>query len=85
MPIVVKCPHCDKKIEAPDKLAGRRIKCPSCDEKLRVPQEAQEEPLTVAPLDQEEERERQRMISDSLRLNQFISEQTAEDPVPELN
>ncbi|MCH8193419.1 MAG: hypothetical protein IIA65_05315 [Planctomycetes bacterium] len=82
MAIVLRCPHCDKKIEAPDTLAGRRIKCLSCNQRLRIPipTQPQTETFTVAPLDQEEERERKRLISDSLLLNQIISEQTAEVP-----
>ena len=80
MAIVLKCPHCDKKIETSDTLAGRRIKCPACTRSLRLPTPPEAETLTVTPLDQEVERERKRLISDSLQLNQFISEQTAEIP-----
>lgn len=78
MAIVLRCPHCDKKIETPDTLAGRRIKCPSCSEKLRIPTTPEAETLIVAPLDLEDERQRKRLISDSLLLNEIISEQTAE-------
>ena len=80
MAIVLRCPHCDKKIETPDTLAGRRIKCPSCNQRLRIPTQPEEETLTVAPLDLEEERERKRLISDSLLLNGIIAEHTAELP-----
>ncbi|MCH8192603.1 MAG: hypothetical protein IIA65_01135, partial [Planctomycetes bacterium] len=80
MAIVLRCPHCDKKIETPDTLAGRRIKCPSCNEKLRIPTTPEAETLTVTPVNQEDERQRKRLISDSLLLNQLISEQTAEIP-----
>lgn len=80
MAVVLRCPHCDKKIETPDTLAGRRIKCPSCNQSLRIPTQPEEETLTVAPLDLEEERERKRLISDSLLLNGIIAEYTAELP-----
>jgi hypothetical protein len=38
MPRVV-CPHCRKKLEPPDHLAGRRVLCPRCDTAIVVPTE----------------------------------------------
>ena len=82
MAIAFKCTSCDKMIEAPDSLAGRRIKCPKCKQAVRVPDQKapEEETLTVAPLDEEEERRRKRLISDALRLDQIIAEETPDAP-----
>lgn len=34
----VECPHCRKKIQAPEKYRGKKIKCPGCKGPLLVPQ-----------------------------------------------
>jgi hypothetical protein len=33
----ITCPHCEKTINAPDKLAGRVVKCPGCKEEMELP------------------------------------------------
>lgn len=70
MAIEFKCKHCGKRIEAPDKLAGKRGKCPKCRATLVIPEPAQEEdgPLTLKPLDAEEEQERQRLWSETYNM-----------------
>jgi hypothetical protein len=30
MPVLVNCPHCDKKLKVPDNLLGKMVKCPTC-------------------------------------------------------
>ena len=35
--VVVNCPHCGRKLGAPEFLAGREAKCPHCEKRLRVP------------------------------------------------
>ncbi|MFN0055651.1 MAG: hypothetical protein ACKV0T_26180 [Planctomycetales bacterium] len=37
MPVKVRCPSCDKALNAPDAARGKAIKCPGCDTKIRVP------------------------------------------------
>ena len=36
MPIRLKCPACDKKLRAPERLAGKTLRCPNCREAVRV-------------------------------------------------
>ena len=33
----VVCPHCDKRLNVPDELAGRRAKCPGCKQPFDLP------------------------------------------------
>lgn len=51
MPIRFRCPDCRKKIEAPDKLAGRTIDCPRCGRPLSIPEEAAAGALPMAAAD----------------------------------
>ena len=37
MPIATACPHCARKINAPDSAAGKRVKCPKCQQAFAVP------------------------------------------------
>lgn len=37
MPVKVRCPGCDKLLNAPDAARGKSIKCPGCETKIRVP------------------------------------------------
>lgn len=37
MPVKVRCPGCDKVLNAPDAARGKAIKCPGCETKIRVP------------------------------------------------
>jgi RsiW-degrading membrane proteinase PrsW (M82 family) len=37
MPQPIVCPHCAKKLNAPDQLAGKRVKCPACQGAVDVP------------------------------------------------
>jgi hypothetical protein len=37
MPILVTCPKCSTKLNAPDTAAGRQVKCPKCTSALTVP------------------------------------------------
>lgn len=37
MPVKVRCPTCDKLLNAPDAARGKAIKCPGCQTKIRVP------------------------------------------------
>jgi RsiW-degrading membrane proteinase PrsW (M82 family) len=37
MPIFVTCSHCNKRLKAPEQLAGKALPCPHCKEKVLVP------------------------------------------------
>jgi uncharacterized RDD family membrane protein YckC/predicted RNA-binding Zn-ribbon protein involved in translation (DUF1610 family) len=37
MPVKVRCPGCEKVLNAPDKARGKSLKCPHCSERVRVP------------------------------------------------
>ena len=39
MPISVNCPHCGKRLKAPDSAAGKRAKCPGCGKAVQLPDE----------------------------------------------
>ena len=37
MAVKVRCPTCDKVLNAPDAARGKAVKCPGCDTKVKVP------------------------------------------------
>lgn len=37
MPVKVRCPQCEKVLNAPDRARGKAIKCPECGKTVRVP------------------------------------------------
>jgi hypothetical protein len=45
MPFTIECPQCQRKLNVPETLLGRRVKCPSCG----VEFEASETPSASAP------------------------------------
>lgn len=48
MGIRFRCPSCQKKIEAPDRMAGRVVDCPRCQQPLTIPEPLDE---VVAPIE----------------------------------
>lgn len=48
MPIAIQCGSCQAKINAPDKLAGKKIKCPKCGQVMAIP--ASPASIATAPL-----------------------------------
>ena len=62
MAIEFHCNHCNHQIKAPDEAAGRQGKCPHCGGVNYVPRPMtpNEGELDLAPLDDEEEKKRQR-------------------------
>ena len=62
MAIEFHCNHCNHQIKAPDEAAGRQGKCPHCNGVNYIPRPmtAEEGELDLAPLDDEEEKKRQR-------------------------
>ncbi len=62
MPIAVQCPSCQRRLNAPDKLLGKRVKCPSCGKAFEVtqtpkPKTVDEEPLVEPEILDDEEPE----------------------------
>src|SRR5258708_17172811 len=37
MAVKVRCPTCEKVLNAPDAARGKAVKCPECDTKVKVP------------------------------------------------
>jgi phage FluMu protein Com len=65
MALTFKCEHCHKKISAPESVGGKRGKCPFCKESTYIPMPVDEEEiLDLAPIDEAEERERQRLVAE---------------------
>jgi hypothetical protein len=40
MPVKVRCPGCERVVNAPDRARGKAVKCPQCGKPIRVPAEA---------------------------------------------
>jgi hypothetical protein len=40
MPVKVRCPGCERVVNAPDRARGKAVKCPQCGKAIRVPAEA---------------------------------------------
>lgn len=62
MGIEFHCNHCGKLIRAPRDAGGRRGKCPSCKSEVYVPMAEEDlETLSIAPLDEEDEKRQHEM------------------------
>lgn len=48
MPVKVKCPSCEKVLNAPDKARGRAVKCPNCKNPVRIPAAKKKKPAAEA-------------------------------------
>jgi|GEM_PF-341236 len=79
MPIVFHCESCKKKIQAPDGSGGKYSNCPHCKHRvyIPVPQEVldQEEELKLAPIDETDEQQRQRLMRETYALQQTLLKQ----------
>ncbi len=81
MSITFHCNHCGKKIEAQDNAGGKWAPCPACHNKIYVPGLVEDvDDLKLAPIDENEEERRKRLIQESYQINQAILE---EKDVPE--
>ncbi|MBN1361159.1 MAG: hypothetical protein JW993_11220 [Sedimentisphaerales bacterium] len=74
MSIKFHCPHCGKRIDAPDSAGGKWGKCPACHNKVYVPQAESEEDeeLKLAPLDETEEERQKRLLAETFQITQSI-------------
>jgi phage FluMu protein Com len=84
MTLTFKCEHCHKKVSAPDSVGGKRGKCPFCKESTYIPMPVSEdEILDVAPLDDAEEQNRQKLESKLwAQERDLIAHTGGADPVP---
>lgn len=83
MAIVFHCEACKKKISAPDGAGGKYAACPHCKHRVYIPlpkTEVEAEELTLAPIDENEERQRQELMRETYRLQQSLLK---EKEVPE--
>ncbi len=48
MAVKVRCPQCDKALNAPDAARGKAVKCPDCQARVSVPAEDGDEPVAPA-------------------------------------
>ena len=81
MAIEFHCPKCGKGIKAPDEAGGKSGKCPSCHQSVYIPMpESELEPLPLAPLDPNEEREREQLLEETRRLRAATLQERAAGP-----
>ena len=84
MALTFKCEHCHKKVSAPDSVGGKRGTCPFCKESTYIPMPVSEdEILDLAPIDDEEEQNRQKLESELWAQERDLIAQTGgADAVP---
>jgi len=80
MNISFHCEHCGRKIEAQDSAGGKWGKCPACHNKIYVPAPEPEDQLDLAPIDENEEKRKERLMAETYRITQDI---LSEQKVPE--
>ena len=69
MSIEFHCDHCGRLIRTANEHAGKRGKCPHCKNSVYIPTPSDEiEPLKLAPINPEEEREKQRQLEEARRV-----------------
>jgi DNA-directed RNA polymerase subunit RPC12/RpoP len=72
MAISFHCNYCGKKIEAKAEAAGKWGKCPSCHNRIYVPNLEVKDDLKLAPVDEEAEKRKQRLMAETFNLEQEI-------------
>ena len=79
MAIVFHCEHCQRRIEAGDREERKKAKCPGCQKAIRIPHpETDDEEIHLAPLDDDEEAQRKRLMAETYDLTQnILDEKTA--------
>lgn len=81
MPIEFHCDHCGRKVKTGGENAGKRGRCPHCQQSVYIPTPSEElEPLELAPLDEREEAEKQRLMDETLNLTRKLREDRTEVP-----
>lgn len=79
MAIKFHCQYCGKKIEAPDKAAGKRGKCPSCHNKVYIPDLNADGDLKLKPVDEEEEQRKKKLMQETYQLERTILSEKESD------
>ena len=81
MTIQFHCEHCRKEIQAPDAAGGKRGKCPFCGTSNYIPAPVTEEDaIPLAPIDDEDERRRQKEVEELLRQERDLLAETGGHP-----
>jgi len=77
MPISFTCESCEKKIKAPDNAGGRWGACPHCNHRcyIPLPHDDNEEELTLAPVDDNEEEQYNEMMKETNELTKDMLKQ----------
>jgi len=80
MSITFHCEYCGKKIKAQDGAGGKWSNCPSCNNKLYIPDlSSGGEDLKLAPVDENDEVERKKLMAETYKLQQDILEEREDD------
>jgi hypothetical protein len=77
MSITFHCDFCNKKIEANENAAGKWGRCPSCHNKIYVPNLNIEDDLKLAPVDEEAEKRKKKLMDETFQLEQTILSERA--------
>jgi hypothetical protein len=86
MTIKFHCEYCGNLVQAPDDTGGKRGKCPHCQRSNFIPAPEGQEPLDLAPLDEEEERRRQREVDQAMAAERaLLAETVREEVTPRLS
>ncbi len=72
MSIKFHCDHCGKKIEAQDGAGGKWGKCPACHNKIYIPDLIADDELKLAPINETEEKRKNRLMAETHQLTQDI-------------
>jgi hypothetical protein len=81
MPIEFHCDHCGHLVRTSNENAGKRGKCPHCHLSVYIPTPSEElEPLRLAPVDEAEERERQRADEEARAVARKLREEREGPP-----
>ncbi len=82
MPITFHCENCKKKINAPDDAGGKWGKCPFCNHRcyIPLPPSDNDEELKLAPVDESEETQYQRMMRETHNITKTLLHQKQEPP-----
>ena len=82
MTIQFHCEHCRKEIQAPDTAGGKRGKCPFCGTSNYIPAPlTEDDAIPLAPIDDEDERLRQKEVEDLLRQERDLLAEIGDKPV----
>jgi hypothetical protein len=78
MTIQFHCEHCGNLVQAPDDAGGKRGKCPHCQGSNFIPAPQTNE-IDLTPMDEEEERRRQREVEKLLQAERDILAETSHE------